>query len=309
MDPRKWLITTISMMLACLALIAGFNAAVDIYGLYRPTTGRRLVPLGDERIAKYLLSARYVPENFNAILSGASISANWDTRGIQRLRVYNESLDGGNLIEEKAVIESALEKPGLRVAFLLVHPALTYTHEYNTVALTPALKSSALGSSSLWAAYKEWANVRFGRLTLNSDYAGNETFRHPRSEMNIHMKEMWNAPAFTVDPLAVQAQRELLAHLRAHGVQVVFIVPPTSEDLLRTKGVQMDQYLQAMRSEIGEGYLWIDFLAPEYRDLRRRTNFSDGSHLTPDAAKQVVEHINMAIARWSEEGRLSVVSK
>src|SRR5512132_1384998 len=73
MDPRKWLITTISMMLACLALIAGFNAAVDIYGLYRPTTGRRLVPLGDERIAKYLLSARYVPENFNAILSGASI--------------------------------------------------------------------------------------------------------------------------------------------------------------------------------------------------------------------------------------------
>ena len=307
MHPRLWLFTTISMTLICLAVVVGFNVVVDIYGLYRSTAGQRLIPLGDERIAKYLLSTRYVPENFNAILSGASISANWDGRAIERFRVYNESLNGANLMEEKAVIEAALERPGIQVAFLLVHPALTYSHEYNTVTMTPDLKRSALGSSSLWTAYKEWVDIRLGRRPLNFDYAGNETFRNPRSEMNIHMKKMWNAPAFTVDPLAVQAQRELLAHLREHGVQIVFIVPPTSEDLLRAKGVQMNRYLQEMRSEIGGGYLWIDFLSPEYQDFCRRTNFSDGSHLTPDAAKLVVAHINTAVNRWCEEGRLPVV--
>jgi hypothetical protein len=310
MRPRSWLLTTTLTVLIATAAIAAVNAAVDIYGLYRNPAGRRLPVYGDARVAKYLLSLRYVPENFNAILSGASVSANWDVTAIEGLRVYNESLNGGNIIEEKSLIEAALERPGISVAFLPVHPAMTYSHEFRTVDMNPALKRSALGSLSLWTAYKDMANVRLGRIPRTFDYAGTETFFNARREMNIHMRAMWNAREFAVDPLALHAYQDLVANLRARGVQIVFIVPPISEALLQTKRVPMERYLRTMRSEIGEGYMWIDFLSRDHEDLRsNRTNFSDGVHLTADGARLVVGLINAAINRWISERRLLVATR
>src|ERR1039457_3078795 len=279
MRPRYWLLTTLSTILIATAAIAALNMAIDVYGLYRPSRGRRLNILGDDRVAKYLLSMRYVPENFNAMLVGASISANWDVTAIDGLRVYNGSLDGGNIVEEKALIEAALQRPGVSVILLLVHPALTYSHEFETVELKPSLRRSALGSMSLWNAYRNMLSIRIGRTPQPFDYAGTETFLNARSEMNIHMKEMWSAPEFTVDPVAMQAQRDLVADLRARGVRIVFIVPPTSEHLLATRRASMERYLLRMRSEIGAADLWLDFMSPEGEAFRQaRANFSDGVH-------------------------------
>lgn len=310
MRPRYWLLTTLSTILIATGAIAALNMAVDVYGLYRPSRGRRLPVLGDDRVAKYLLSMRYVPENFNAMLIGASVSANWDVTAIEGLRVYNGSLDGGNIVEEKPLIEAALERPGISAILLLVHPALTYSHEFETVELKPDLKRSALGSLSLWNAYRNMLSIRLGRTPRTFDYAGTETFLNARSEMNVNMKEMWNAPEFTVDPVALQAYRNVVANLRARGVQIVFIVPPTSEHLLETKRAPMERYLERMRSEIGTRDLWIDFLSPDGEAFRKtRANFSDGVHLTPDGARQVVAQINAAVNRWITERRLVVAKR
>jgi hypothetical protein len=310
MRPGYWLLTTLSTILIATAAIAGLNMAVDIYGLYRPSRGRRLPVLGDDRVAKYLLSMRYVPENFNAMIVGASISANWDITAIERLRVYNGSLDGGNIVEEKALIEAALGRPGVSVILLLVNPALTYSHEFETVELKPGLKWSALGSLSLWNAYRNMLSIRIGRTPQPFDYAGTETFLNARSEMNVNMKKMWSEGEFTVDPVALQAHRDLVATLRARGVQIVFIVPPVSEPLLETKRAPLERYLDRMRSEIGAGELWIDFLSPEGAAFcRNRANFSDGVHLTPEGARQVVAQINAAANRWIAERRLVVAKR
>jgi hypothetical protein len=307
MRPGYWLLTTVSTVLLATAALAAVNMRVDVYGLYRPSQGRRLSVFGDARVSKYLLSMRYVPENFNAMLTGASISANWDVTAIQNLRVYNGSLNGGNIVEEKSLIEASLDRPGISAVFLLVHPALTYSHDFHTVEMKPELKRSALGSLSLWAAYKDMVNIRLGRLPRTFDDAGTETFLNPSSEMNEFMKQMWSAPEFAVDPAAMQAYLTLVANLRARGVQIVFIVPPTSEQLLQTKGPPLERYLQRMRSELGTGDLWIDFMSPEYGQFRKdRANFSDGVHLMPVGARQVVSQIDAAINGWIADRRLVV---
>lgn len=310
MRPRYWLLTTLAAVLIFGGGIVALNIVVDMYGLFRPTQGRRLGVFGDERVAKYLLSMRYVPENFNAILIGASISDNWDVTAIDKLRVYNGSLNGGNIVEEKAVIEAALARPGISVVMILVHPALTYSHEFFTVDMTPDLARTALGSLSLWDAYKDMINVRLGRIPRLLDYAGTWTYLDPHSEMNIHMKRMWSAPDFTVDASAWRAYRDLVATLHSRGVQIVFIVPPTSEQLLMTKRVPMQRYLQRMRSELGTGDLWIDFLTPAHEDFcRNRANFSDGVHFTPDGARQVVAYINTTVNQWIADRRLTVAKR
>ncbi len=283
---------------------------IDVYGLYRSTSGRRLHVLGDERVAKYLLSMRYVPQNFNALLSGASISANWRVTAIDRLRVYNESLNGATIIEEKALIQASLERPGISVVLLLVHPALTYSSEFRTIEMTPSLKRSALGSLSLWTAYKDMLNIRLGRLPQWFDYAGTETFLDGHHEMNIHMKKMWEAPEFNIDPAAWHAYMDLVAHLRARRIKIVFIVPPTSEQLLSSKRPALVRYLQRVRSDVGPGDLWIDFMSPEHDDFSKTSaNFSDGVHLTSDGARQVVSEINTTLNRWLDQRRLVIAEQ
>jgi hypothetical protein len=308
MRPRHWLLTTISLVLILVAVIAALNAMLDVYGLWRPTQGRRLSVFGDARVAKYLLSMRYVPENFNAVLAGASVAANWDVTGVENLRVYNESLNGGNIVEERALIETAIQRPGIAVVFLLVHPALTHAHEFRTVELKPELKRSALGSVSLWDAYREMLKVRFARLPQAFNYAGtDETFTDRRGEMNLNMKKMWNAPDFAVDPIALRAYLDLVANLRAHQIRIVFIVPPTSEQLLHTKRDPLERYVRRMRREIGPGDLWIDFLSEDPDGFfANEASFSDGVHLVREGAKQVVAHINTAVNRWMAQGQLGV---
>lgn len=302
MAPSRWIMTTLSTLVVVTSTIGAFNAWVDIYGLFRSAQGRRLPVLGDPRVAKYLLSQRYVPENFDAILVGASISANWDVTEIRKLRVYNESLNGGNIVEERSLVEAAINRPGIAVAFLNVHPALTRSHEFQTVVMSPSLRTSAIGSMSLKQAYKDWINIKLGRLPQIFNYAGTETFLNVRTEMNIHMKQMWNAPDFIVDQQALDAYLGLVASLRRHGVRIIFIVPPTSQDLLKTKRPQMDRYVQMMRSKLGDGDLWIDFLSTDL--CENRANFSDGVHLTPAGASQVISRINLDVDRWTAEGRL-----
>jgi hypothetical protein len=303
MRPGKWLLTTITLLLAGFAALAVINISADIYGLYRPTQSRRLNVYGDARIAKYLLSFGYVPENFNAILIGGSFSANWNTTAVEKLRVYNESLNGGNIVEEKALAEAAISRPGISTAFILVHPALTYSHDFMTVRLAPRLKYSSLGSTSLWFAYKNMLYIRFHRSIQNYDYAGTEDFGTLATEMPPNMKRFWSGgDHFDIDPIALAAYRDLIAELRARQIHLIFIVPPTFEGLLLTKQTAFPSYKGLIESYSTPEDKWIDFSSAEYLNFRAASaNFPDGVHLTPQAAKMVVCDINAKLNEWATE--------
>ena len=62
MTTRKWLTETIGAAVSLLIVIVLVNMSIDIYGLFRDAKGRHLPVYGDERVAKYLLSEKYVPE-------------------------------------------------------------------------------------------------------------------------------------------------------------------------------------------------------------------------------------------------------
>jgi hypothetical protein len=311
MNPRNWLLTTFASILVVVGTVIGINVRIDPYGLYWPDQRRHLPVYGDERVAKYLLAWRYVPERFNALLVGASITATWDVRGIEKLRVYNASINGGDVVEEKAVIDAALEKPGVSVVLLVVHPAMTYSHEFRTVDMKPELKRSALGSVSLWEAYKDMINIRLGRQPKMFDENGIEAPLHLHHEMNKVMKKMWDAPEFYIDPQALQAYKDLVQELRARGIRIVFIVPPTSDPLLQKNQAKLDAYMERMRSEIGttDNDLWIDFTKKDFDDFRKSpSNFTDGVHLTRAGSNQLVARIDAAVKEWGPEDKVEGTS-
>src|SRR5947199_10640983 len=99
MSSSRWLTVTVATALAACIAAAGANCALDIYGLFRNPAGRELPVYGNERVAKYLMGQRYVRANFDGVLIGSSVSANWEVGTMQSARLFNESVNGGNMVE------------------------------------------------------------------------------------------------------------------------------------------------------------------------------------------------------------------
>src|SRR5256885_17180065 len=122
MSSRRWLVVTVATTLAAVALAVGANSALDIYGLFRDPTGRALPVYGNERVAKYLLGRRYVQANFDGVLIGSSVSANWSVGTMHSARLYNESVNGGDKGGEETPAQSGLGKSRARARAHARHP-------------------------------------------------------------------------------------------------------------------------------------------------------------------------------------------
>ena len=298
MEPRKWLLLTTALIIGIAALSIAVNMLIDPYGLFRPVSGRRLSAYGDTRISKYLLNMRYVPENFNAVLIGNSLSANWNMRGIEKVRVYNDSINGGNIVEEKAIVESALARHSLSVAFITVNPDFTTTHNFKTAVLDPALKWSALGSISLGRVYKGMFLDRLHPGVAPVDDVGTVTFPAYPTDLDEGEKDLWlSGGEFPIDSVAWQSYKDLIAELRRHGVRIFFVIPPTSEWILTPRRQAFDNYVRLVATDIaGPEDTWIDFASKPYEAFRAdRSNFNDGVHLYPSATERIVAEMNRVV--------------
>ena len=288
-----------------LGLLISVNIYIDLYGVFRTTKNRYLVVYGDDRVAKYLLSLRYVPENFDAILVGPSISSNWDTHQIHHLRVYNESLDGSNFVEQQALVQHALSRPGIRCALILIHPSLTADHSFDTVPLTEREKFEALGSITLFEAYKDWfARWRHPEKVPTDDY-GSDFFDDPIHLNAAAARLMRPGGDFPVDPIAVDAYRAVLADCRRHHVRMIFIVPPTSRGIFELKRAAFAQYLDLMKREIKPEDRVLDFSSQKYASFRDNpANFSDGVHIARAATGKLIALLNRELDSLKAEGFL-----
>src|SRR5205823_11795187 len=112
MSSRRWLVVTVATTLAAVALAVGANSALDIYGLFRDPTGRALPVYGNERVAKYLLGRRYVQANFDGVLIGSSVSANWSVGPMHSARLSNGRGNGGTRVGDEARLDKVLETGG-----------------------------------------------------------------------------------------------------------------------------------------------------------------------------------------------------
>ncbi|HXA64291.1 MAG TPA: hypothetical protein VNV82_04015 [Bryobacteraceae bacterium] len=294
------------MILAVAGGIIAINVYLDIYGVFRDPRGRHLRVDNDERLTKYLLNGRYVPANFNTLMIGSSVSENWRLDKIGQLHTFNDSVNGGNIVEEKSMVDAALSRPGIQVALLIVHPFFTHSHNFETVPLTPRLRTEALGSLSLWDAYKNKARIQLHLDQHIFDEYGSEDFATARAELPLQLKRLMEMSGdFEVDPIAFRAYREVVFELHAHGVQIVFIVPPPEQRLFVPKRAAFQKYFNTIRTVMDPTDKVIDFTTDEFADFRADpANFQDGVHLLPAGAARLVSVINARVQDWIARGEL-----
>jgi hypothetical protein len=98
---------------------------------------------------------------------------------------------------------------------------------------------------------------------------------------------------FTIDPTALAEYRELVASARKNGARIVRLRAPVYIDDYQGYRDQWDHYNATLDALFEPSDILVDFLTPEYKDfMSDRSNFMDGSHLTPAAGQWIVDEMD-----------------
>lgn len=280
---------------AIAALAAGLNYRLNLYGVFGNPAGKKLVVYDNERTTKYLFSYNYIPANFDAVLVGTSISDNWDTSHIAGMRVYNASINGGNISEEALLLRNILDRTHPRTVLFVIHPYLTESSGRKSGYMNAQEYWGALGSVQLMRVY--WSKF------LVSHHARRQEFNDfGQDDFEVHaapaaLQELLNADeAMPVDPNAMKQYRDLMAWARESGAHIVGVIPPVSASLwARQQNLYQAYYAQIIPLFRPDEPI-VDFNSREFSSLRNDpANFPDGVHLSHAAAARVVDSLSQAL--------------
>jgi hypothetical protein len=250
----------------------------------RDPAGRKLSAYFLERKAKFFMNKRYVPTNFDGLIVGPSSSANWDVPALAGVRIYNESLPGGNAAEEKIFVDQALRTGHYKLAVFILAPPVTSKHDLND-GLDTTTNPEIFASFHLLfheAAYAlHAAHIRFWKSNAAADGQLEFTYRK-----NLRVVPLPRGD-YHLDPIALEDYRSMVQSLRSQGAVIVYVIPPMYEPMYQFNKTDIQAYLEFIRKFLPPAPV-IDFDGPAYTDLRSNPdNFIDCCHLEPQAASTV----------------------
>jgi len=143
---KKYFYGTIGVSLCIIISIIAFNIYMNEYGLFGNAKGKSIKIWHDERTSKYLLSYNYIPANFEGILIGPSVSVNLNTKKINDFKIYNASLNGGNISELKYIADNIIQRGNLKFIIICLYPYMTKDHGRKTSSIDPREYWGSLGS-------------------------------------------------------------------------------------------------------------------------------------------------------------------
>lgn len=300
---RRFLMITLIGVLIGASVIVVFNLSIDIYGLFGINDRKSIPVYHNERISKYLLSYEYIPENFNTILIGPSLSDNLDVtyfnNDTSKFKVYNASIMGANISELKPIVFNAVNG-GVKNVIICLSPYLTMNSGSKEVAFDQKLYYGALGSVNLYETYavgliRQWELMpnKFPKDQINpygvNDYA---TFFKQENiqkkiddEVKIHQGE-----EIVVDTIAVNELKEIIETLNKENVNYIGYFHPLPIEIYDSNKTHYAEYKEMISALFDNKARLIDFNSPEFKSFTSDySNYIDHGHLSAKGQAVIVE--------------------
>jgi hypothetical protein len=287
---------------AIAAVVIMINLYIDIYGLFRDVKGRSISIYGDERTSKHLLAHRYVPANFDAYILGPSLSANLNSKKFPGLKIYNLSMMGANITEQKIVALKALERSSPSFIIVCLHPYLTMDHGMKSGMINDKEYIGALGSISLFKAYflkivrdRDLLPKKYPKDQFN-DYGWNDystiLAKMPAAERIRQEVANPNAVSGAIDSVAFKEFNEMIDAFRARNTRVIAYFHPLPYAVYDRFRDRLDPYQQTMTEDLKDKAFLIDFNDPSYRFFTEDvTNYIDHGHLSDKGQEYILQQI------------------
>ncbi len=264
MTNHRWISLTSAAIATVVACTVAFCYWTDCYGLLRDPRGRKLSIYCADRKAKFLLSKRYVPANFDGLILGPSSSSNWDLSNLPGVRLYNESVLGANAAEESRIAEQALGKGRIRIAICILTPKMTSSHAMND-GLDTVTSREALGSIHVFI-----NNAATGLLAMHVRIGKNQAppnGARPIQDTGRAATVLFANSYYAIDPVALGNYRNVVVSLQRQGASIVYVVPPMYEPCFELNRAGLAAYLGLMIRDMPSAPI-LDFTSPAYAALR-----------------------------------------
>ncbi len=277
--------------LLIIIFLVGINFQIDLFGLFHSAKGKSISIYSDERSAKYLLAHRYVPENFDAYILGPSLSANLNPKELKGERIYNLSMMGANITEQKAVVQKAFERSTPKFVILCLHPYLTADHGMKTDMINPKQYYGALGSVSLYKAYALTIIRHFNLMPHKypesqfNDYGYNHyddilTTMPVREKIDEQLR-LPNSIKTSIDSVALIEFKTLVDDCIARNVKIIAYFHPLPFELYDKYRAPLILYQSRMTEVLRNKAQILDFNTPEYEFFTKDlANYIDHGHLS-----------------------------
>lgn len=292
MPASKFLKIILIGVIAGMLVITGINAWIDIYGLFRPANNRNLPIYYNERVSKFLLSYHYIPQQFNTVIIGTSLSANLDITDFNHkqnaIKIYNASIMGANISELRPMVDNLIHG-GIKKMIICFSPYMIKNSGSKEVEFGPKLYIGALGSKNLFDTYVVGVIRHFNLLPRKFpkdqiDEYGVNHFSNLYKVADVKEKIALVIRAdkeLTVDPVALQELKEFVNLLKTNNIQFVGYFHPIPAEVLASKRVDYDKFEKTVREFVGDDKKLINFNTKDFEAFTTNyTNYVDHGHLS-----------------------------
>jgi hypothetical protein len=288
MTSRQWILRTVAAIALILCVNFAVAIALDPYGIFREPRGRKLTVAFAGRKAKFLLSKRYVPANYDSLLIGPSSSENWDPASIPGVTMYNESILGSNVVEEKRIVDQALPARTYKLAICILYPTMTSNHAI-VDGLDAVSTAEALGSIHLYIhELAEILTAAHRSIGKTSDPNGTTPLKPIAQKFDIMQ---YPSDYFRVDPIAMADYTAMVQSLEARGARIVYVIPPLYEPCRQANAIAFDIYKEKMAQNLPQAPT-LDLSGPDFAAFRANpANYVDCFHVNADGARQISAYL------------------
>jgi len=295
---RKFFYNGIFLSLFFMGLVAAFNLYLNPYGIFGNMKGRAVTIYNNERTSKYLLSFNYIPSNFDGVLIGPSVSDNLDTRDLLPYRVYNASLNGGNIMGLARITKNLIQKGKLNFLIICLSPYITKDHKIKTSHMVSEEILGSLGSLESIKYYihriKVWQGMepmRWNAYGAYDYYLGESKIPVKDIRARIlrqYPEDMKIAP----DDLALEELKNLIQLARQHNIKIFGYYYPYLYDRYVQFETDYKEYQKRINRLFSDGDIIWDFNTETYRDFRSDySNYGDHTHLSDKGAGFILAEI------------------
>lgn len=296
-----------------------YNYYADDFGLWRQHEKRRVWT--ESVSSKYLMSIKYVPENYDNIIIGPSVSEILDPGRIQSAGFYNLSSAGANIQKQQPAIKAYFDsaKPG-GILLVTLYPYFVNHHKPIRDSVFEKPFQSTL--FSLFPIQVIVSKLQNALLKTDNVYDESHNGRGKISNWKIHVNKKLDSyldklskrrsayiesngaseKPFTVNDDSVAQLRATIEMAKENEFEVIAYYYPLNKWDFEFRNLTGDwaRFRQAMDTVFNKSDVVIDFNVDEFDYIRaEKSNYRD-THMTEQGARLLEQALDKQLLNWRD---------
>lgn len=298
-----WLTLLITSVVGAFVLV---NVYVDIYGLFRGRADRKVYV--NERTSKYLLSFKYIPDNYDGFIVGPSLSDNLNPAEITSYEVYNASIMGANISDLHHLITNIVDNGRMKIAIICLDPYLTKDFGPKAATIHPKEYYGALGSTNLLKTYLMYfvrehklmpdhyapdlvSKDGWNRFELEMEQLNVDSVIAHRAKAKIHEKTL-------IDERAYNELNQVLQELRAKNIRIVAFFNPVPHPIYQVGKDAYHQYEEKMKKLFTADDILLNLNDEKFIQYTSNLDsYIDHAHLSAVGQAFVLEQLDLHLPK------------